>query len=810
MKIANLPDNEGERIIALERYGIMDTPSDAVFDCITQAAANACGTPVALISLLDANRQWFKSCIGLDVSETPRDVAFCSHAINNPAQLLEIEDATKDDRFHDNPLVTGDPKIRFYAGKPLVTPDGFPLGSLCVIDFEPRKLNDFQRSTIDNLANAIIGLFEERRHSPIATISNAIEETLRTGLIITDPNVEDNPIIYCNRGFEKITGYSKSEVIGQNCRFLQGPDTDQTTVKEIRAALANEHDCLVTLKNYRKDGSEFWNEFSLSPIRSTKGKLTHYLGITTDITQRQNAEESVKESHELLEQRVADRTAELQESEERFRNLFENAHELIQSVTPEGKFMYVNPAWIKSLGYEESDLESITILDIIHPDSHEHCMELFQTVLTEGFADEIEADFVSKSGNVIHVEGSASCQFKNGQPVSTRAIFHDITAREVAAQSLQEAKEVAERATEMKSKFLAAASHDLRQPLHAIGLYVSTLGQMTKGPKEQLICGKVRETLDSVREVLDALLDISKLETGNVTPNVTEFSVQEFFNQLAVDNEPIANTKGLEFFCKTTDCFVKSDRALLRRILENLIGNAIRYTQRGCVIVECLRVEDHVKIQVKDTGSGIPKDELDSIFEDFVQLDNPSRTHKEGVGMGLSIVKHIAKLLGHRLNVESSIDVGSTFSIEIPLGQDCNSEPIQNDSSSNAAPDRPGPSVLFVDDDERIIDATQLRMSASGFQVQVAISAETAISLVDGGLRPDVIVTDFHLPKVNGLELIDLIRVKTGDNLPAVLVTGDMILKKKESEFENCTVLNKPMDVEQLVSTIKSVDARSN
>ena len=142
MKIANLPDNEGERIIALERYGIMDTPPDAVFDCITQATANACGTPVALISLLDANRQWFKSCIGLDVSETPRDVAFCSHAINNPAQLLEIEDATKDDRFHDNPLVTGDPKIRFYAGKPLVTPDGFPLGSLCVIDFEPRKLND--------------------------------------------------------------------------------------------------------------------------------------------------------------------------------------------------------------------------------------------------------------------------------------------------------------------------------------------------------------------------------------------------------------------------------------------------------------------------------------------------------------------------------------------------------------------------------------------------------------------------------------------------------------------------------------------
>ncbi|MFK7768162.1 MAG: PAS domain S-box protein [Mariniblastus sp.] len=806
MKIAKFPDNERARINALERYGILDTPPDAVFDSITQATANACEMPVALISLIDRNRQWFKSCVGLDVNETTRDVAFCAHAINNPTQLLEVEDATKDPRFSENPLVTGEPGIRFYAGMPLVTPDGLALGSLCIIDFKPRRLSASQRNTIKNLSNAIIALFEERRHSPVAAINNAIEETLKTGLLVIDPKVEGNPIIYCNRGFETITGYNKSEIIGNNWRFLQGPESDPAPFDAVQLAIQEEQECVVTVHALRKNGSLFWNEVSLSPIRDACGNLTHFLEIHSDITDRRIAEDAVQESHDLLEQRVTHRTAELEESEERYRELFENASDLIQCVSPDGKFIYVNPAWIKTLGYEESDLDSINIFDIIHEDSKPHCSEIFQEVMSAGKADNIEATFVTKDGKSISVVGNATCQFKNNKPYATRAIFHDVTAFKTAEDSLRKAKEVAERATEMKSKFLAAASHDLRQPLQAVGLYVSALSEMAQGDDQQTVCNKIRHTLGSVRELLDALLDVSKLETGSVTPNIQEFPVQEILNRLAIDNEPEATRKGLEFTSKNSNCVVRSDPALLRRILDNFVGNAIRYTDRGSVTVECLTTEDRLRIQVKDTGTGIPSDAFESIFDDFVQLDNPMRERNEGVGMGLSIVKHIARLLGHRLNVESTVGKGSTFSIEVPIVSHAHSEAKESGSVDLSSASGQPLVVLFVDDDDRIIDATQLRMSSLDAQVHFATSAEAAIGLVEEGLRPNILITDYHLAKLNGLELIRHVRSISSSQMSAVLLTGNNLIVQGEIDrHHDCTILHKPIDEAKLLSIIQNV-----
>jgi len=168
---------ESDRINALDRYEILDTPPDAVLDCITLAAKDLCGTPMALISLIDETRQWFKSSIGVAVSETPRSIAFCSHAIQVPNDIMEVEDATKDERFRDNPLVTGEPNIRFYAGKPLLTSDGFPLGTLCVLDIVPRRLSNLQRNALSRLSDAIINQFEAIRKFNISSIASAYERT---------------------------------------------------------------------------------------------------------------------------------------------------------------------------------------------------------------------------------------------------------------------------------------------------------------------------------------------------------------------------------------------------------------------------------------------------------------------------------------------------------------------------------------------------------------------------------------------------------------------------------------------------------
>ena len=286
MKTAPPSSNEAARLEALKRFGIMDSPSDALLDGLTQIAADLCETPIALVSLVDSNRQWFKSCIGLPVKETSKDIAFCSHAIQNPHTLMEVEDASLDTRFHDNPLVTGNPNIRFYAGSPLVTPDGFALGTLCVIDDKPRKLTEAQRNGLINLSKVVTELLNERYQSQLNSMEYVVGESISHGVIITDPAQPDNPITYVNRALQHMTGYSSEEIIGRNCRFLQGEDTDPASIKKINEAITQQSSVTVTLKNYRKNGDPFWNEFTLSPVQDAAGNTVNFVGVQQDVSHR--------------------------------------------------------------------------------------------------------------------------------------------------------------------------------------------------------------------------------------------------------------------------------------------------------------------------------------------------------------------------------------------------------------------------------------------------------------------------------------------------------------------------------------------
>jgi len=304
----HLIDNlEDKRLEALYRYGILDTPPEAVFDSITATASTICETPIALISLLDPNRQWFKSRVGLDVTETPRDVAFCAHAIARPDELTEIVDASVDDRFKNNPLVVEDPKIRFYAGKPLRTPDGYALGTLCVIGPEPKTLSDTQKKALDHLADLAMRLIDDRISSPVAVIGRAVETQFPLGILLTNASKPDFPIIYCNQGFQNMTGYSLEEISGRSCRFLQGDDTCQDTIQSIHQTLEENRVAVVVIKNYRKDGTEFWNELTLSPVRDGTGKVIRYLGIQDDVTQRVAAQKALEDSHIQLQREVKHR-----------------------------------------------------------------------------------------------------------------------------------------------------------------------------------------------------------------------------------------------------------------------------------------------------------------------------------------------------------------------------------------------------------------------------------------------------------------------------------------------------------------------
>lgn len=306
---ASLPDNEAQRLEALYGYKILDTTSEQVFDDITRLAAQICGTPISLISLLEAERQWFKSKVGLEATETSRDVSFCAHAILQP-DILIVSDTLADKRFTTNPLVTSAPQIRFYAGVPLLSSKGYALGTLCVIDYVSRKLSQEQVEALRILGRQVSSQLESRRNLIDLVRANETlqksEERLRLlesvavnandAILITDAEPISHPgpqIVYVNQAFTDMTGYSLEEVLGKTPRLLQGAKTDCATLDKIRAALKAWQPIRVELINYCKDGSEFWVELSITPVTDQKGWYTHWISVQRDITERKQIEEEI-------------------------------------------------------------------------------------------------------------------------------------------------------------------------------------------------------------------------------------------------------------------------------------------------------------------------------------------------------------------------------------------------------------------------------------------------------------------------------------------------------------------------------------
>ncbi|MEN9229670.1 MAG: PAS domain S-box protein [Thermostichus sp. DG02_5_bins_236] len=659
MPKAPLPANEAQRLAALREYRVLDTAPEASFDELVRLAAYICGTPVALVSLIDADRQWFKAKLGLEVEQTSRDVAFCAHAILSPQEPLVVEDAQQDERFADNPFVTGDPHIRFYAGIPLVNPEGNALGTLCVIDYQARQLSPEQLEQLKALGHQVVAQMELRRsltqlsHTPLTlphqsthsasqprpkkhfllkvTTGFGIAALLLGGIayltqrnVLRLPQVTDQvahtfDVLKNLEGLLAETraaetdqrGYlltsdirylkdyqASAQAIPNRLRLLRELTRESPTQQERIAQLETLVEQRLTLlqelvdlrdqegfsvaqqqlrryegprvmdqittviqamkqeENRQLQERSFLVQFTLVSANATfLGGLVFiyvvlllvYLLIRREIEERELAETFLKQERDftnavidtagalvvvmdpegrilrfnqaaeqmsgyaLAEVRgrslwdvglippeniagvkqafqslkinnylnrhenfwctkqgtlrliswsntalinengsiefimgtgidVTDRKlAEmaLKESEDRYRDLFENATDLIQSVDSEGHFLYVNQAWRETLGYKEDEIHQLMLQDVIHPDSREHCYAIFQQLLSGQKVERIEAAFITSAGEVVWVEGNASCRFVDGKPVSTRGIFRNITEQKRVAEELE-------------------------------------------------------------------------------------------------------------------------------------------------------------------------------------------------------------------------------------------------------------------------------------------------------------------------------------------------------------------------------------
>ena len=469
----------------------------------------------------------------------------------------------------------------------------------------------------------------------------------------------------------------------------------------------------------------------------------------------------------------------------------------------------INQRGCEVLGYKENEIVGKNWFDnFLPPDQREYIKPVFARILSgEIKQDEyVENTVLNRSGEQRLIAWHNTVLLDNkGNIVGTLSSGEDITEQKQAEQELRTAKEDAEKANEAKTRFLAAASHDLRQPLAALQMLNSFLSIKISDSQLLEVIGNQKKALASITELLDTYLNLSRLEAGAITPEISEFPANDLLARISDEFVQQARDKGLSLRVVPCRLVTRSDWALLDRILENLVSNAVKYTDRGKVLIGCRRQTDTFRFEVWDSGRGIANTELDAIFEEFTQLDNPAREKSKGLGLGLSIASQLARLLNHRLTVRSVSERGSVFSVEVPRVKAASplSSVVENMEPS-VVTDLNGLAVFLIEDNPDTRDAMKLFLESLGARVIVATTGAEAMTLLDTPDRHiDLLIVDYRLPGQNGIEVIRKIQRVSGRRIPAIIVTGDTSAEAVlELESSGHQVLYKPVDSVELEQAI--------
>jgi PAS domain S-box-containing protein len=815
---APLPENEAARLESLHRYAILDTLPEQEFDDLSRLAASICGTPIALVSLVDENRQWFKAKVGIEETETPRDIAFCAHAIHDSGVMI-VPDAQADERFRSNPLVTGNPNVRFYAGAPLRTADGYALGTLCVIDRVPRELSADQLEALKALSRLVVNELELRRS--VSDLSKAVRER-RIVESELDQLFNLSSDLFCIAGFdgyfkrlnpswEQTLGVSREELLSRPYVEFIHPDDREITRKEAEKIAGGELTFSFENRFRRGDGTYIWLLWNATP-NSDQGLI---FAAARDITLRKRAERRLAVGYTL--------TRVLAEAE----NLGA-ASPLILRAIGEGLGWELGAFWrLDELanvlrcvdlwhlpgeefpGFEKATREltfrrgvglpglvwetgqSKWATDVPGRENFPRIAIAREEGLHSAFGFPIRIDdrvvgvieFVSREIRTHEPEllemfdsiGSQIGQFMERRRAESELklyadyleaarLAQEADARRLAllVHELEIAKARAEEATRSKSQFLANMSHEIRTPMNAvIGMTELALdSKLTSQQREYLVT--VKNSASSLLNLINDILDFSKAEAKKLELDRVDFVLRDLLEDTLRALAVRAQQKGLELAChvapEVPDALV-GDAERLRRIVVNLVGNAIKFTESGEVVLNASvesRTNEGVVLHfsVTDTGIGIPREKQQAIFEAFAQGDASTTRKYGGTGLGLSISSQLSELMGGRIWLESEPGRGSAFHFTVRLG-------LQPSAANEPAPPVPVKlldlPVLVVDDNSTSRQILEEMLANWKMKPIAADSGPAAVEALKRAQKKGepirLVLADGHMPGMDGFDL---------------------------------------------------------
>ncbi len=613
----------------------------------------------------------------------------------------------------------------------------------------------------------------QRLQRELQMLQRAVEAEAAMPIVVTDATRPDEPILYVNAAFERLTGFGREEALGRNCRFLMNPDRDQAGLSELRAALAEGRPCTVVLANRRRDGSEFLNELSIVPIRDAGGTVIQHLGVLHDVTERVRAAERLRISEEL------------------YRSVAATISDGLIVAGPDGRILACNPSAaetlasdtatitgcrLSELGYRLNDAQDRPLTPADHP--------VYRVLRGGDAVREMPLVVHRPDGAVLRVLLTARALSPGGdsKALSCLVTFRDVTGQQAAAQALLD-KQAAELASRAKSEFLSRMSHEMRTPLNAVIGFTQLLRMQPVGAPSKVAeyADHILRASEHLLGLVNEVLDLQRVEEGRAALEPRAIELAPFLDSTLELLRPAAEAAGIALASQIpTDRWVLADERCLRQVLMNMVSNAVKYNRRGgWVLVSLLDAPaGRCAIAIEDTGSGLTDEQLARLFQPFERLGHET-TGIEGSGLGLVITRSLIEQMGGSVSLSSVPGAGTLARIELPAAESPDTAPAPLAPPDIGVPSSPPVAeqplrVLYVEDNRinALLFEEAMRL-LGGIELQIAESGAEALQLV-GGWTPQVLVLDANLPDMNGHELLARLRTHAAlAALPAFMCSAD-------------------------------------